>query len=288
MVSLLSLMAAVKAVIIALNAQHYAEAATRLASRYRAEIVIDKSEVVILAAALLLAIAGLSVMLARWRQAIVLGLQDRLLSLEGVQLEQGRLADDHYWINSIAPQVDSLVKVVEVLFFVGLIGAMIAFISVQVLWILIVSILLVALAILLAQRQRLRAYAELQRAQAAHQHAIARANSDVDVRRRWADSLRPEYIRAHRKFRSFHLNAQQAGHFVVALCIAGLVVYLPTHQMIGSDLALAPLPVIFIIIALRQSLHYAIELGQLVSGLLELRSRLNVLTSHMKAASSTD
>ena len=286
--SLLSFVAAFKAVFVAIAADTYAAHLQKLLSRQGFDFAVSGGDVILITICVLIAITVLADVTRYVRFMGVSYLQDKVLADAVSKIDKVRLASDRFMVERVSPAIDTLVKLLEICLFSLLILVTIAFINLYIVLFLIPLFAMIAVPGLLAKRYRLRTVDKKKKALSAYQNQFpTKAQSPEDVRA-WIDNERKEYLSASNAVKKYQLQSQRVSLLLIATGVIALVAYLP-HTNFGSVKFLSiPLPIIFIVLALRQVLQQANEFAASLSNLLELRDGLETLEVRDEPAGSEE
>ncbi len=277
--NLLTFVGALKGVLVAINSDEYATFLQRVLTRQGFDIPVSGSDVILIVVATLIAINIGASLAGHIRFSGVTKLQERFLSTAVSDPDEIELATDRFLIQRVAPAIDVLVRLAEVLLFSLMIFVTIAFINFNIVLFLIPVFLIIPLPGLMARRNRLRIVEKKRKAFEKYNSAFPDKANDEERWSEWIKVERAGYISAYRAPQKHQLQTRQISNFVLALGFIALIAYMPFINFNKMQLLSVPLPLIFIVLALRQVMSQANEFGRDLSTLLELRDGIKILSA---------
>jgi hypothetical protein len=278
MMNLLTFFAAIKGIFVAMQPEPYAAKAQQILNSFgiAAQVSHDEMVLAVVAGLLLVNIAAIAASYAR--SAAVRSLQMRFLADAEGRGQNVTPAQGRFLIDRAVPAIDTVVRISEIGLFCFVVCAVIAWINATMLLILLPLFVFIPLTILATSRRRLRLIADRQKTGGEYRqisHKVAGSPAVAAT----AKAARQNYISASFAMQKFQLRSQQASALMMTLGLAAIILYVAIgwDTQAGNGQAGLSLPIIFIVLALRQMTVYASELGQQFSLLLELRSEIGML-----------
>jgi hypothetical protein len=277
--NLLAFVGALKGVLVAIKSDAYAAFLQRVLTRQGFDVSVSGSDVVLIVIATLIAINICASLANHFRFLGVSELQEQFLATAVRDAGEVKLNSDRFLIDRVAPAIDVLAKLAEILLFSLMIFVTIAFINLNIVLFLFPLVLMIPLPGLMARRHRLRVIEKKRRALEEYKNAFPEEAADEERLSKWIEVERNDFISASRALRKNQLQSRQISNFVLALGFIALIAYMPFIEFNSVQLLSIPLPLIFIVLALRQVMAQANEFGRDLSTLLELRNGIKVLTA---------
>ncbi|MDX2260000.1 MAG: hypothetical protein NW205_13930 [Hyphomicrobiaceae bacterium] len=272
--NLLAFVAAIKAILVVLDAPRLSAELTPLLQQWGIGITLSAQTAVLYAVGLLVTLNVLALLAAFARQWAVASFQSAFVSRALAPAAPVDIDHDRFILERVAPAIHLIVKLAEIALFAIVVVGLIALISPRLMLILLPLMLLIPGGVIIARRRRLRLLAQRKSARAAYlAGAPDRADDSSDLGP-WAAGPRLAYADAVLAVQRFQMRNQQIGILATSLGLVAIILYL-AYGVSGplAATSLAP-PLIFVVLALRQLMVYANEAGRDLSSLLELRSGL--------------
>ena len=273
--SLATLVIALKGFIVALNPEHFAKIAQNLFSPLGYTAAISKIELI---SAIVLALVTISLLafVAHYARGVAIrALMRRFLDSAVEEETQLNISTDEFMINRVAPSIDIIVKLIEIVIFSGLVCLCLALISPSIALFLLPVLAIIPLAVLFASRHSLRLADKRVRAHSNYKSTFPKKTDDASYIDKWINTERKDYITARFNTQQQQLQSQQYNNLILAAALSFLMLYVSFAGIESVDMLSVPLPLIFIVLALRQMLIYAKEFGMNFSKLMDLRQGVN-------------
>lgn len=276
MLGLLSLVVALKGIIIAIDAKHFSEALQELLQERSFDITLTSTRLMVTVIGVLIVIQCGAIAAGYKRFASIAKLQRSLLD-DLIADRKVVLDNDKFAIEKIVPAIDTFIRLLEISMFSILIIAFLAFVSPAVLLFLITVFICIALFVPFSDRRRLRIEQDRKVASQKYKRSYPKRCDEPESMERWIKNERHAYVQATLRGRKHQLQSQQLSNLAVSGGIGALIVYLYWVGFPRVEPSLVPLPLLFIILAIRQLIVYANEFGKCLSTLLELRAGLHIV-----------
>lgn len=289
LLSLLSFVAAIKGVFVAMDAGAVSGAIERQLQSHGITVAVTSEEIVLGAAA----VVGLTSLLAALANAgrfrSIRMLQEEFVAAAADDEPASGLAYDKFMIERVAPSINNLVRMLEIILFVGAVLVFIAWTTPSILLFLVPILILMPLGAMLAGRKRLRLQDSQRRMLKAYGKGFPRgAAATPEARRAWIQNERKAYVGSMLALRRAELKSQQIATLVMSAALVALVIYLGHAELEKLTLTSISFPFIFTVFAIRQIMTYANEFGANASKLLDLRSGIRFFKSPGTAAEPDD
>jgi hypothetical protein len=278
--TLITFVAALKGVLVTINAEKYAAYLQKMLENRGYAFSISGGDVILCIVGFLVVINICAEVARHARFSAVSSLQDRFLAASVQNTDQIKLASDRFLIDQVAPAIDVVARLAEILLFSCMIFVAVALINLNMVLFLIPVFALIPLPGLMARRHRLRIREKKSKASRKYVREFPESPDDPEQAKEWIDTERKDYIAAIRGLEKYQLQSKGIGSLVMAVGVIALIAYLPFIETGSMQLLSIPLPIIFIVLALRQVLSQANEFGRDLSTLLELRTGLNALETN--------
>jgi len=278
--TLISFVAALKGVLVAINAEQYAAFLQKVLENRGYAFSISSGDIILGIIGLVVFINICADVARHARFSAVSSLQERFLAASVQSTDQIKFTSDRFLIDRVAPAIDVVARLVEILLFSCMIFVAVAVINLNMVLFLIPIFALIPLPGLMARRRRLQMLDQKKNASRKYESAFPQSPHDPEQAKEWIETERKDYIAATRGLQKYQLQSKRIGSLVMAVGIIALIAYLPFIETGSMQLLSIPLPIIFIVLALRQVLSQANEFGRDLSTLLELRTGLNALETN--------
>ena len=275
--TLITFVAALKGVLVAIDSERYAAFLQKVLENRGYAFSISGGDVILGVIGLLIVINICAEVARHARFSAVANLQEQFLAASVQSTDEIKLASDRFLIDRVAPAIDIVARLAEILLFSCMIFVAVAAINLNMVLFLIPIFALVPLPGLMARRRRLRMLEQKSKASRKYVSEFPESPDDPERAKEWIDTERKDYIAAIRGLQKYQLQSKGIGSLVMAVGVIALIAYLPYTETGSMQLLSIPLPIIFIVLALRQVLSQANEFGRDLSTLLELRTGLIAL-----------
>ncbi len=273
--NLLTFVAALKGFLVAINPEKFAATVEKAFASQGMTVSVSKMDLVLFVVAGLVVLNIMAFIVSRVRHWAISKLVRQFLADAVKNTDDLDVTYDDFLINRVAPSIDNVIRLIEVVMFSGLVCTFIAIISPKIALFLLPVLIVIPLAVLIAGRHRLKVADDKRRAISAYKEGFPKDTTNKMRVQKWIENEREDHIASTLDTRQEQLRPQQIGNLVMAAVFIALIVYVANTELGSFDLLSIPLPLIFIVLALRQMLGYAREFGTTLSKLLELRDGMH-------------
>ena len=279
--NLLSFVAALKAALIAIDTDHFISLANKYLTKYGIEFSMSKGTLIIVVIAVVAAISIMASLMKYARAYCVSRLQSRFLREAAQSKMDLNIKSDQFLIDKVAPSIDTVVTLFEIMLFCFVVCVFIAMIDVHIVLFMLSVLVFIPVMGLFASRRRLRVARQRDVAQKEYERNFPLgAAGGKEKLASWIDQERQTYISAVQNVKMYQLQVQRTNQLAMTVGLIALIIYISIVGMGSARLISISLPLIFIVLALRQVVAQANEFGRGLSLLLELRNKLDVVSEN--------
>ena len=281
---LLALVAALKAIFVTLHLEHYTEVLQLRAQTYGLQIGVTNGRVMLLVAGVLIILHSLVFLASAIRFRGGSALQEYYVWSLRRSIEPVDLDIDSFIIEKFCPAIDLSISLIEIAMFLFVLVLFVALMSPQTVLFLIPFVITIAAIVLVAGRRRLRLTEQRRNARQAYTRGHANIRSDNESRDQWFNVTRRKYIQSIQDARCQQHFAQQSTGLLMGVAVIAILIYISNVGLDSGQMISVSLPIIFIVLGLRQIMIAANEFGRHLSLLLELRNEATLVERILNAS----